>query len=285
MATGDDAIAAGMDVVPGTADRRQGYDEINKTRDYIAQRTNAVTPISKGGTGASNASAARTALGLPAISSPGVALENGVAVFGPNKRLQVQDPEQPSDATTKYWVDNTIAYHRGQLQTDIDSVRNLANGKRNADDGTFSGDVSAKNVYAREAFAASNGWTAAYINSDGRLAKGTSSLRYKDLLDDPDVSTLGDIWPTLRQYAMKNGDGKPTLGYIAEEVAANPDTPRYAVYQWAENEDGQWVATSVVDSIDFIQLLIAQTVQLHARVAALEVAQQPTPAPEIEDPS
>lgn len=39
MANGDAAAAAGMDVVPGTADRRQGYDEINKTRDYIAGRT------------------------------------------------------------------------------------------------------------------------------------------------------------------------------------------------------------------------------------------------------
>lgn len=37
MANGDAAAAAGMDVVPGTADLRMGYDEINKTRDYIAQ--------------------------------------------------------------------------------------------------------------------------------------------------------------------------------------------------------------------------------------------------------
>lgn len=37
MANGDDAIAAGMDVVFGTADRREGYDEINKTRDYVAR--------------------------------------------------------------------------------------------------------------------------------------------------------------------------------------------------------------------------------------------------------
>lgn len=27
-----------MDVVPETADRREGYDEINKTRDYIAEQ-------------------------------------------------------------------------------------------------------------------------------------------------------------------------------------------------------------------------------------------------------
>lgn len=36
MANGDIAAAAGMDVVPPTADIRQGYDEINRTRDYLA---------------------------------------------------------------------------------------------------------------------------------------------------------------------------------------------------------------------------------------------------------
>lgn len=276
MATGDDALAAGMDLVQGTDDRRNGWIEENKTRDYIAQRTNAVTPVSKGGTGATNAPAARNALGIPTISAPGIASENGVAVFGPNKRLQVQDPEQPSDATTRFWVDNTIAYHRGQLQSNIDGVAASVGGKRNYDDGYFPGDVNAKNLYVRESFGASSGWTVAYINTDGRLSKGTSSLRYKDLLDDPDVDTLGNIWPALRQYAIKGGDGKPTLGWIAEEVAANPDTERFAVYQWAEH-DGVWGPTEVVDSIDFIQLLIAQTAQLNARVAELE-KERTTPA-------
>lgn len=36
MANGDKAAAVGMDVVPGTADLREGYDEDNKTRDYLA---------------------------------------------------------------------------------------------------------------------------------------------------------------------------------------------------------------------------------------------------------
>lgn len=36
MANGDGAAAAGMDVVPGTAKVRLGYDEINKSRDYVA---------------------------------------------------------------------------------------------------------------------------------------------------------------------------------------------------------------------------------------------------------
>ncbi len=37
MAYGDDAIAQGMDVVLPTDDRRVGYDEINKSRDYTAR--------------------------------------------------------------------------------------------------------------------------------------------------------------------------------------------------------------------------------------------------------
>lgn len=43
MTNGDEAGAAGMDVVAGTADRRLGYDEINKTRDYVAQHAAALT--------------------------------------------------------------------------------------------------------------------------------------------------------------------------------------------------------------------------------------------------
>lgn len=37
MPIGDDATAAGYDLVGGTEDRRNGYLEINKTRDYLAQ--------------------------------------------------------------------------------------------------------------------------------------------------------------------------------------------------------------------------------------------------------
>ncbi len=47
MANGDAAAAVGMDVVPGTADLRQGYDEINKTRDYLAaHQTGGTHPAS-----------------------------------------------------------------------------------------------------------------------------------------------------------------------------------------------------------------------------------------------
>jgi hypothetical protein len=66
MAIGDDAIAAGMDILdPSTDLVRDGADEINKSRDYIAQRTAAVAPVAKGGTGSTNAAGARTNLDVP----------------------------------------------------------------------------------------------------------------------------------------------------------------------------------------------------------------------------
>jgi hypothetical protein len=69
MAIGDDAVAAGMALVVGGTDLvKDGADHHNTTRDYVAQRTSAITPVSKGGTGASNAGAARTNLGAAAAS-------------------------------------------------------------------------------------------------------------------------------------------------------------------------------------------------------------------------
>jgi len=72
MAIGDEALAAGMSwvLVPITGEQgkvKYGAQEINRTRDYIAQVKALITtpwPISKGGTGATTAAAARTALGL-----------------------------------------------------------------------------------------------------------------------------------------------------------------------------------------------------------------------------
>jgi len=48
MATGDDAKAAGYSLVSGGDSMRNGDDEINKTRDYVAQ-VKALIPTSKSG--------------------------------------------------------------------------------------------------------------------------------------------------------------------------------------------------------------------------------------------
>ena len=70
MAIGDDASAAGYPLVPDTGtggEVRLGAQEINRTRDFIADvqaLIKAIWPVTAGGTGASTAAGARTNLGI-----------------------------------------------------------------------------------------------------------------------------------------------------------------------------------------------------------------------------
>lgn len=66
MAIGDDALAAEMQLVPGTALANTIDTEENRTRDYIAQHKHPPTPIAKGGTGSATAPTALIALGAAA---------------------------------------------------------------------------------------------------------------------------------------------------------------------------------------------------------------------------
>lgn len=76
MAIGDDATAAGYPLVPDTGDGGEvklGAQEINRTRDFIAQvlaLIPSVWPISKGGTGSSDPGIARNNLGIYAGTGP-----------------------------------------------------------------------------------------------------------------------------------------------------------------------------------------------------------------------
>lgn len=70
MAIGDDAAAAGFALVPDSGsggEVRLGAQEINRTRDYVAQVKALILstwPVSKGGTGATTAAGAQTNLGF-----------------------------------------------------------------------------------------------------------------------------------------------------------------------------------------------------------------------------
>lgn len=65
MALGDDALAAGYELVnPNTDLVKDGADEITLTRDYAGQVKNETRPISRGGTGATTATNALKNLGI-----------------------------------------------------------------------------------------------------------------------------------------------------------------------------------------------------------------------------
>lgn len=70
MPVGDDATAAGLPLVPSSgtgSEVHNGYLEINRTRDFVAQARALVLtvwPVSRGGSGAANAAGARNNFGI-----------------------------------------------------------------------------------------------------------------------------------------------------------------------------------------------------------------------------
>lgn len=257
MAIGDDAAAAGMALVNGAATAAANIDqEINRTRDYIAQRTNEITPVVKGGTGASTASGARTNLDVPSRAETVLNGDSGNAIrltrSGDRVKLRLAGTDRGDIA---YVADVDGA--RADANSGISGANSNANGRVSKGGDTMTGQLLLPN-----SFAASSSWTVCYINGDGRVSRGSSSQRYKKYIHDaPD---LGDLFAApLREYRMRTDgvipdDGVKHIGYVAEELVGT-DMERFVV-----------VINDQVESIDFIALLMAQVSQLNARVAALE---------------
>lgn len=248
MAIGDDATAAGIALIPATADVRQGFNHHNETRDIIAQRTSTVTPVSKGGTGGNTPAAARANLDVPRTVE--VALRNGLGFTNAVAQLSAHELGiYYNDAAERFVIRRVL----GGASADMAI----------AGDGAFvskAGDTMTGDLRLPNATPAKSGYVAAYINSDGRISKGASSERYKKYITEIDPAELGDIFPQLHRFQMRQGDvGAWKYGWIAERLAEHPDTERFVVY----NEQG------VPDSIDFVALLIAQNAQLNQALDVL----------------
>lgn len=238
MATGDDAVAAGMDIIdPATGIVKDGAEEINKTRDYIAQKTSDVTPVAKGGTGAATASGARSNLGA------------------------VENESAPANSIKLFW--NGML---GRLRMTVDStnIGNIAttadlDGKRNTTDGNF-GSTPIYTPHGR-ANPVTSSYVSAWLNVDGRIGASASSARYKKDIEDYDGNVL-ELQP--RVFRFKDDElGTIRLGLIAEEV--NEIEPLLV-----RHEDGQPEGVHY----EFLAVALLKEVQrLARRVAALEAGQ------------
>lgn len=263
MAAGDDATNAGYTVYPDSVLANRIAELIAYVQDDLANKTGdkgTPIPLAKGGTGATDAEAARAALGL-IIATSITGSEGKVPTYGAGGTLAADTPTANIHVANKGYVDAAVGGSSGKVSKTGDTMTG---------DLTITG--SGNHLYVPSSVAATSGYTVAYINVDGRLSRGASSERYKH--DIRDAEDLGDTFAApLREFKMNDGDGSYRVGYIAEELE-QAGLDRYVVY--ADHGDGP-----VPDSIDFIAFLSAQIAQLrqynialHDRITQLEAGNE-----------
>ncbi len=244
MAIGDDAIAAGMAIVAGTAQANTIDTEINRSRDYIAQRTSAVTPITKGGTGATTAAAARTNLGCAAASHAHTWSQiTGIpATFAPSSHTHPWDQVtgkpstypttwaqvsgRPELASADLAKPNAVPVYNGnnQLTTATPSLGGHAASKAYCDQklGAGGGTITGT-LYMPHLAVVTSSYRAMYQNGDGRVGVTPSARRYKKDIK-PKAYTLSDaialevVNYRLRADVFGSADAPLEVGVIAEQL-------------------------------------------------------------------
>lgn len=204
---GADAVAAGMDLVPGSGLASDIDEYINQTRDYIAQRTSTVTPVAKGGTGANTAAGARTNLDVPSKSEAVTANSSNTIKLGWNTPVPLRLNVNIDGSTI-----GPLAY-----TSDIPPAPDLS-GYINTGGGTITGTLYMPNLAP-----AGSGYVAMYRNSDGRVSISPSSARFKkDIKPRPytveQLQAIRVVDYRLRAEVYGSGDAPVDVGVIAEEL-------------------------------------------------------------------
>lgn len=209
MANGDSAAAAGMDVVPGTADRRNGYDEINKTRDYLANHETSgghplanmsgILPVAKGGTGAANAQDARDSLAVVENQSGS---GNRIRLFWTGSALQLT-------------IDSTVI---GTIPAGVSNIQFKGT--------NYEAGAGVLISTGGRDTTVSSSYHAAYWNGDGTLRSTPSARATKQNIKPwlMDLDTFRGIGPVIFRYksAVKTiGQAAPyEAGFIGEDFKA-----------------------------------------------------------------
>lgn len=234
MAIGDDATAAGIPLIASTADVREGYNHHNETRDIIAQRTDTVVPVAKGGTGATTASAARTALDVPSKA----------------------DNDAKLTRTTS------------QYNADFAARDSAIASKLPIAGGTVTGTLGvAGSFYVGTRPGATFSYVVAYFNGDNQLCSGVSSERFKENITRN--ASLPDMFQVpLSSFAMREDPEKVIrYGHIAEDIDSVEELRPFVVY---DDQDRPLSYDMIGFLLASVEQVHRENAELRARIEALE---------------
>lgn len=280
MAIGDAALTAGFSPVRGNVPASTLDTEINRLADWTAERTDDITPIERGGTGATTSAGARNNIGAPArndyaqpyavaqIEAAGAghlgmyynvaAGRAAIRVRGVASDIPIASAGEVEAASARAGDAQTAA---GNAQGTANSAQGTAN-----DANTKATEAKQGRLWA-DTYGRSIGGTrrAVWVQDDGQLGYAASTERYKKAIRPEDVTDEQVLMLSLVSYqwkvAITRSDHRE-MGLIAERLDE-------AGLGWAcfRNPDG------TVEGInyDMIGLALLPVVQrLVMRVARLE---------------
>lgn len=230
MAAGDKAAAAGLPVVAPTADRRQGYEDINKVADALADHMTSP--------------AAHGVASITGLSAALAAKANAADVYG------------------RGVIDAAFASQNG-----IDAPQNARlSALEAAPAPTSAADTVTSGAYGRTV--SGGGYYAMWMDAGLRIGRNTSSRRYKEeiepvALDPADVLALQPV--TYHRKGSPNGAYE--FGLIAEDV--NEHVPEIVV-EYGGEIDGVRYDLLAVALLAVVKDQAAQLTDLTARIDALE---------------
>ena len=256
MAIGDDAAAAGLPILSPVVDKViDGAQEINRTRDFIAQRTSTVQPIAKGGTGATTAAAARTALGVPSATQ--VTADISAATTPKLDSASTSYVKNTGGGRVQFgWIGG------GRIQVEVSGFMFPTPMAYMSDvDYVRAGNMH-PDIYSRTV-----GGNSVYISSAGLLGYLPSTARLKDIhgpwvLDAAAArAVLVQVYTYLEEVGLGTDD---QVGLIAEDLVA-------LGFGWLVGFDQDGLPMTVhYDRVGVLALALAQ--HEAARVDQLEAA-------------
>ncbi len=211
MANGDLAAARGWPLVASTADRRNGWTEINKSRDYAA--TAAGLADAAQATATSAQATATSAQSAAATASAGLAGKSDVG--------HTHDDRYYTEAEV-----NAGYYSKG----DVDYINSGTHPTL-----TVRSDGPSPAAYGRAA--TGSGYYAVYMNSSYQFMRNTSSRRYKED-EQPfeiDARALLEALVPTTYHRKGQPDGTRELGLIAEDLV---DLPHLVQWDYPRDADG-----------------------------------------------